>query len=125
MPKAKNIKERVTQVARWLKSEWELEKVKRIEWIDCSEEADYQTRDDALYGYVLERDNYLVIRLCERCCRTRALAIETLIHEMAHAALWDEGLGYYHGPLYWTQYGEFQDAYEHHGYSDSMSQSPL
>lgn len=120
--KARTIKDRVTQVAKWLKSEWELERVKKIEWIDCREEPDYESEDDKLYGYVLERGEILVIRLCEKCCRSRALAIDTLIHEMTHAALWDEGLGYFHGPKFWTQYGEFMDAYDHHGWSDSKGE---
>jgi len=121
MPKAKTIQQRVIQITRYLKDVYELDSLKRVEFIDCRDEDDWKTKDDDLYGYVAESDDDLIIRFCVRCCRTKALAAETIIHEFAHALLWRKGLGFFHGPSYWLKYGEIHDAFEAHGWSDSKT----
>ena len=122
MPKAKTRHERSVQVLRWLKSEFKMERLKRLEWIDdCMNEPDIDDEEDKIYGRVIERGDDLVIILCDRCCTTKAITVETVIHEAAHAYLWDAGLGYFHGDRYWKRYGRMQDAYDHHGWSDSRS----
>jgi len=64
-----------------------------------------------------------VILLSRKSCPTVQSTVETLIHEAAHAhaELWDKGLGFYHGDQFWIRYGRMQDAYDHHGWSDSKS----
>lgn len=121
MPKAKTIQQRVIQVARYLKDLYSLDRLWRVEFVDCRDEDDWSNPDDDQYGWVAEQSKGLIIKLCVRCCRTRAIAVETTIHEFTHALLWDEGLGYYHGPTYWLQYGEIIDAFDAHGWSDSKT----
>ena len=119
MPIAKNRFERAVQVLRWLKSEFPLARVKRLEWVDDLRDED----GDELCGRVVERGRDLVILLSRRSCPTTQSTVETVIHEAAHAhaELWDEGLGFYHGDAFWIRYGRMQDAYEHHGWSDSRA----
>lgn len=119
MPKATNRFERAVQVLRWLKSEFPLERVKRLEWVDDLRDED----EEQLCGRVVERGSDLVILLSRKSCPNVQSTVETLIHEAAHAhaELWDKGLGFYHGDQFWIRYGRMQDAYDHHGWSDSKS----
>lgn len=114
---AANRFERAVQILRWLRDEFPLERLKRIEWQN-------ELIDDdgcVCHGWVVERGDDLVIQLSEKECRSRSVTIETVIHEAAHASLWDDGLGYFHGDKFWIRYGRMQDAYDHHGWSDSQS----
>lgn len=117
MPKARNRFERAVQVLRWLKTEFPLDRVRRIEWIEDLRDED----GEQLCGRVVERGKGLVILMSEKSCPTISTTIETLLHEAAHAELWDAGLGYYHGDRYWIHFGRMSDAYEHHGFSDSRT----
>lgn len=47
--------------------------------------------------------------------------IETVIHEAAHAELYEKGLGIQHGDRFWKHFGRMRDAFEHHGELDSRS----
>lgn len=116
MPKARNRYDRSVQVLRWLKTEFPLERLKRIEW-----KPELKDGKDDCHGWVVERGDDLIIQLSDSLCRTRSQSIETVIHEAAHASLWDAGLGYFHGDKFWIRYGRMQDAYDHHGWSDSQS----
>jgi hypothetical protein len=44
-----------------------------------------------------------LIRLSRRRCHQRSHAVETLIHEWAHAISWHRGEG--HGGAFWLAYG--------------------
>lgn len=116
--KARTRHDRAVQVLRWLKETFPAKRLKRIEWkdklIDPSDGKE-------CHGWVAERGDDLIIQLSDKLCRTKSQTIETVIHEYAHAYLYDAGLGYFHGDKYWKWYGRMQDAYDHHGWSDSQS----
>ena len=117
--KAKNRFERSKQIVAWLKTEFKLDSLKEVIWVDVlfDEDEKYQ-----LCGCVEEEDNgNLTITLSKRACTTTQLTIDTVIHEAAHAALWNTGLGMLHGDKFWKRYGRMMDAYEHHGYMDSRA----
>ena len=119
MPKARNRYDRALQVLKWLNSEFEFPRKLRLEWVE-----EIPRDAESPRGYLGECDEVgdrLVIRLCARSCRSRNETVETVIHEAAHAALWDQGLGYQHGPVFWKTFGQMMDAYDHHGMSDSES----
>lgn len=116
MPKARNRYDRCAQILQWLKSEFPLERLQGIEW-----KAELMNGNEPCHGWVEERGDKLVICVSKKLCRTKAEAIETVIHEAAHASLWKDGLGYFHGDKFWIRYGRMADAYEHHGWSDSKS----
>lgn len=65
-------------------------------------------------------DGPMVIWLSERLNPMTHVAIDTLLHEMAHAELWDSGLGIQHGRKFHRHAGDIYDAWEHHGKSDSL-----
>ena len=72
-------------------------------------------------GQTLEVRGRLTIQISEAGCRTRTQAIETTLHEAAHAKLWEEGTGLLHGDRFWRVFGRMADAYEHHGFMDSQA----
>lgn len=113
MPKARNRWERATQVLRWLKDEFDLPANLRFEVVESLEDGDL--------GETAEEDDRLVIRLSAKGCRSVNEAVEVCIHEAAHAALWSKGLGYLHGPKFWTTFGKMMDGFDHHGHEDSRS----
>ncbi len=117
--KARNRFERATQIVRWLKTEFKMDSLKQLLWVDILLDEDGKSQ---LCGCVEEEDNGdLVITLSKRACSTRQLTIDTVIHEAAHAALWDTGLGMLHGDKFWKRYGRMMDAFEHHGHMDSKT----
>ena len=115
--KAKNRHERAIQVLRWLKTEFRIDRLKRIEWKPFL----IDENGDQCHGWVVERGDDLIIQLSYKLCRTKSETIETVIHEAAHAYLWDKSLGYFHGDPYWIRFGRMRDAYDHHGWSDSQT----
>lgn len=102
------------QIARWLRSEFRLPDDMTLELVDSIDGPD-------TLGEVVERGDRLVIRISNKMCRAVHQKIETLIHEAAHVKLWDKGLGFLHGPVFWTTFGEMMDALDHHGHEDSRS----
>ncbi len=118
MPKAKNRIERSVQVFRWLESEFDFPNKLSLRWISDTRDDEYP---DGLMGYTTKEGRRNVIYLCHRNCRGHGQAIETLIHEAAHAYLWNQGLGYLHGPVFWQAFGEMMDAYDHHGRTESRA----
>ncbi len=120
MRKPRNRFDRTTQILRWLLSEFNFSHKLSLRWVDEIEpDAD---SPGGYHGYVEEKGKKLEIVLCAKSNRSRSVAIETALHEAAHAFLWKEGLGLQHGPRYWQIFGEFRDAYDHHGYIDSAIQ---
>lgn len=117
--RARNRYERCVQVLRWLMEEFEIEDgTLRLEWCNLLA-PDRETGKETVYGLTTEAKDRIVIRLSERGCRTTALAVETLIHETAHAYLWETGRGLLHGPEFWQILGRMSDAFDHHGHEDS------
>jgi len=115
MPVAKNRWERAVQVLRWLKDEFKLPANLRFEVVD-------QIDGDETLGETSEsEDGRLTIALSAKMCRSVNEAVETTIHEAAHAKLWDKGLGQLHGPKFWTTLGRMMDAFDHHGHLDSKT----
>lgn len=112
---AKNGWERCVQVARWLRSEFKLPEDMTLELVDNIDGPD-------VLGEVVERSGgRLVIKISNKMCRSVHQKIEVLIHEAAHVKLYDRGLGYLHGPVFWTTFGEMMDAFDHHGHEDSRA----
>jgi hypothetical protein len=101
-------------VLRWLKEEFELPAI-RFEVVE-------QIGVDDL-GELDEVDGTLVIRLSAKTCRSVNTAIETTIHEAAHAQLERVGVGHFHGPAFHRVHGQMQDAFDHHGHADSRAYS--
>lgn len=101
---------------RWLKEEFNLPdnlSFRVVEDIDG---------DEAL-GETVEEDGRLAVLLSHKMCRSVNEAVETTIHEAAHAKLWHKGLGQLHGPKFWTTYGRMMDAFDHHGHLESRAYS--
>jgi len=63
----------------------------------------------------------LVIAVSRSGCVTRSAMIETVLHELAHVALWNTGRGINHGKEFWVTYGRFIDAYHDRGVDDSKT----
>lgn len=120
--RARNRFERCIQILRWLNEEFDIyeQGALRVEWVDRVQPCKRTGRDE-VYGMVTERGGKLIMLLSERNNRTAAQAIDTMIHEAAHVALWDTGRGLLHGDEFWRVYGRMQDAYDHHGWQDSKS----
>jgi hypothetical protein len=119
MPKARNRFERSVQVLRWVDSEWDFPLPVSLRWeekIPGDEEAPH-----GLHGYVEEDGGRLYVYLCAASNPSRSIAVDSLLHELAHCLLWAEGLGLRHGPRFWQQFGELMDAFDHHGFEDSAS----
>ena len=115
--------ERVTQVARWLNEEFDLyEEGAVLLRVEKVIEPDPGGRETTM-GLTFEHRGRLVVALSERGCRTTHDAVSTILHEMAHVALWDTGRGLKHGKEFWITYGRFDDAYTERGYLDSQSYS--
>lgn len=114
MPQARNRWQRATQVLRWLKDEFNLPKDMRFEVVD-------EIDGDEVMGETEEVDGRLVIRLSAKMCRSVNETLDVVIHEAAHAKLWEKGLGHLHGPRFWTTFGRMMDAHDHHGHLDSRS----
>lgn len=110
--KARNRWERCVQVLRWLKEEFELPEL-RFEVVETIGEDDL--------GEMEEVDGRLVIRVSSKMCRSVNEAIETTIHEAAHAKLYHRGLGHFHGPSFRKIDGQMRDAFDHHGHHDSRA----
>lgn len=108
--------QRATQVLRWLKTEFPLPANLRLE---LKESITYEGEE--CYGLTDKVGEKTVIFLSNKLNRTKAQMIETLIHEAAHAELFDKGLGIMHGDRFWKHYGRMMDAFEHHGKLDSLS----
>ncbi len=78
MPKAKNKKERVTQIAAWLAEHYPpVGGEPYLKWIPSFPEDDKDTR------YCAHVDNYTIV-LSEKANHTWYTAIDTLLHEWAH-----------------------------------------
>ena len=118
MPKARNRRDRCIQVMRWLKEEFDLPAC-RFEWMETIEWE--EGKGEQTFGQTLEVRGKLTIQISQAGCRTYSQALETTIHEAAHVALWNEGLGLRHGDKFWRVYGRMMDAYEHHGSLDSRT----
>lgn len=115
MPKAINRWDRAVQVLRWLRDEFRLPADLRFEVVESIDGA------DSLGATVESSDGRLTIQLSAKMCRSVNEAVETTIHEAAHAKLWDKGLGQLHGPKFWTTFGRMMDAFDHHGHLDSRT----
>lgn len=120
MPLARNRIDRSVQVLRWLLDEFDFPRKLSLLWLDEIEgDADSPL---GYHGFVREKGKRLEIVMCAKANRTRSETIESVIHEAAHAYLWNEGLGFQHGPKFWQVFGEMRDAFDHHGYIDSATQ---
>lgn len=108
--------QRATQILRWLRTEFPLPENLRLELKD---EITYG--GDPCYGLTDQVNGKTVIYMSNKMNRTTSQMIETLIHEAAHAELFDKGLGIMHGDRFWKHFGRMMDAYEHHGKLDSLS----
>lgn len=116
MRKPRNRFDRSVQVLRWLLSEFEFPRKMKLRWL--SQIPPDKNSPHGYHGYVHEKGKKLEIVMCAKSNRSRIGTIHSIIHEAAHAYLWDEGLGMQHGPRFYQVYGEFQDAFDHHGYID-------
>ena len=119
MARARNRFDRSTQVARWLLHEFPVSQPVSIEWVDRIKPDSESPH--GYHGYVDETRGRLTIHLCAATNRTRSQAVESTIHEYAHAYLWEEGFGLCHGPRFWDVFGRLMDAYEHHGSVESAA----
>lgn len=108
--------QRATQVLKWLQTEFPLPKPLRLELKDR-----IFYKGEECWGLTDRVGEKMVIYLSDKLCRTTPQMIEVLIHEAAHAELFDKGLGILHGDRYWKHYGRMMDAFEHHGKLDSQS----
>lgn len=106
--------ERAVQVGRWLKAEFRLPDNMGMELVEDID-------DGETFGRVIERDGRLIILLSRRACRSRNDYVVNTIHEAAHVALQQHGVGDLHGPAFWRMYGKMMDAFDHHGFLDSQS----
>jgi len=110
--------ERCTQIARWANHEfdiWEPGAV-RIEFVD-------EIENGSACGITFERRGKVIVQIAKKGNPTRSMMIESLLHELAHVALWDVNRGLLHGKEFWITYGRIVDAYHDRGFQDSKSYS--
>lgn len=130
---ARNRFERVTQVARWANAKFRIFEpgTVRIRWVD---EIKLDERGaESLYGFVHEQPGNerakkkakLEIVMSRRGNPTKAQAIETILHELAHVMTWDRSTGYCHGPLFWKAFGRLSDAYHEQGGREASEGFPV
>lgn len=102
--------ERAEQVLRWLRDGWPLNRPIRIKWvarlIDDTAEAN---REKDYTAELFLREDGFEIQLSRRCCRTWEATIDTIIHEYAHAMVWD--VPHFHGRAWGAEYGELYEAF--------------
>lgn len=110
----RNSWERAVQVMRWLKAEFALPADLGMELVDDIDGGD-------TFGQVIMRKGKLIVQLSRRACKTRHDYVLNAIHEAAHVALQQHGVGDYHGPQFWQMYGQMVDAFDHHGHDDSKA----
>ena len=118
MPKAKTREARARQVLRWIAHEWPIGRPVRLEWVEWI--LDDAGRPTRCYGQTYRDGRELVIEVSSRINRTTVEAVDTTIHEAAHAILWPQARVEWqtadHPPAFWAQYGEIRDRFDHdHG----------
>lgn len=109
------IRVRVAQLEAWLREEFPCPDPVRVVWVPEIPDPDSKR---GLYGQCVPRDGRRwEIQLSERACRTRAEAIEALIHEWTHArAPLRSTDRVEHPKRYWIEYGAiYVAAYERGG----------
>lgn len=116
MRRAKNRFERVNQVLRWLEAEYPCGRKIDLKWKKTLSGGGKSWHADTdRNGRVLH------IRLSKRRNREWGVAIDTLLHEYAHAILWGvagqetDDVSKHHPPAFWAQYGELADRWNHQG----------
>ena len=114
MPRARNRWQRAVQVFRWAQETFHLPEDTCFELVDDIDKG--QT-----FGQLIERSGRYVIQLSKRACRTTHDAVYNTMHECGHLRLQRQKLGDFHGPFFWTAFGEIVDAYDAHGNADSQS----
>jgi hypothetical protein len=95
MPFARNRFERVSQTAQWLTENFPPEYPVKVKWLsvvpipkDIQEGLTKKELEEGLYAVCSKRGKRFTITLSKRACFTRAQAVETLLHEWAHALCW-------------------------------------
>lgn len=114
MPRARNRWERAVQVFRWAQEVFHLPDDTVLECVSDIDDGD-------TFGRLVERSGRYIIQLSDRACRTNHDAVFNMLHECAHLRLQRQGLGDYHGPFFWTAFGEMVDAFDAHGEADSRT----
>lgn len=116
MPKARNRWQRCNQILAWSKTEFEIPPETLIV---VAPKVIY--KGDKCAGLTGRggRGGGMRIALSSSALPNEFCAVLVLLHELAHAELYDEGFGILHGPRYHERAGIIHDAWEHHGISDS------
>ena len=119
---ARNTAERCIQIIRWANERFGIFEpgAVRFEYVNHIA-LDPITGRETVCGMVDEWRGKLRLRISQRGNPTRACAIETLLHELAHIALWDVGRGLNHGDEFWLTYGRMVDEFHDRGVLDSKS----
>lgn len=121
MPRARNRFERCRQVLRWLESEYPCGRKISIRW-----HPELRDKTGEWDAHTVRNGRALEIHMSSRKCPTWTTAVDTLIHEYAHALLWgvsqqessDEST--HHPPEFWAAYGRISDRFHHdHGAEES------
>ena len=113
MPKARNRKQRVTQVAKWLHYHYPCKYKVTVKWVRQIPNGAHPAGD---YAEVIFPSTII---LSERACRDRVLATDSLLHEWAHL-LRGEGHGWGHDDAYWRIFGNiYRSYYDGHGWEAS------
>lgn len=109
---ARNRIERGTQVLRWLVDRFEIKQ--NSLWVEFQ---DYLLLDkkgeETHYGYVTKVKGQKVIRVSMKSCTTRAMLVETILHEFAHVL--HHVAHHRHPDGYWIAYGRVFRAFHEEG----------
>lgn len=108
--------QRATQVARWAMTEFKIPQDLRLE---LKLRIFYQNEE--CWGLTYPVNGRMTIFLSDKMNPRTCDMVETVIHELTHAELYDQGLGIQHGPKFWKHYGRQRDAFDHHGKLDSLA----
>lgn len=114
MPKARNRWERCNQILAWAKTEFPIPAETRLR---VAKKVLYKKQECA--GLTYRERGRMYIALSSSALPNEFCATLILMHELGHAWLFDEGLGMEHGPRFRECAGKIEDAWEHHGLSDS------
>ena len=115
-PKLPGIEKRTQQVLDWMQQQWPAPFPVRIRWV--KELVDRDDDENPFYCAETERIGKIIrVTLSRRALRTYALAIDTIIHEYAHARdtkhanLENRLERPHHGPEWGIYYAEMYSAY--------------
>ena len=127
---ARNVEERALQVLRWCESRWPTPYPVKLHWRkELLDKSEKYKKDQPYHAETFLDTGVIRIYLSRKLCRHYTVAVDTILHEYAHARDWrharvergKRGEGRkIHGPEWGLFYAEHVDAfYDQDGWKES------